>query len=121
MRTEPRLLGLRLQTLGVMASNGCSGWPNAGRDSGCTCHSMLAWVRAGLLRAKQPRVEGGMVMGPLRCSANCTPIMMRVRGLRYKLFTVLQQSIRQLQSWCKAVNVSQGENWVGSVVGVACM
>ena len=93
MCTVPRLLGLRLHTLGVIASNGCSGCPNAGSDSGCTCHSMFAWVYAGLLRAKQPRVEGGIVIGPLRCRANCSPIIMRVRGLRYKLFTVLPGSV----------------------------
>ena len=42
MRTQPRESGRRLQTLGVMAGNVCSGSPNLSSDSGCTCHSMFA-------------------------------------------------------------------------------
>lgn len=36
MRTVPRLVGLRLQTLAVMAGKSCSGWPKASRLSGWT-------------------------------------------------------------------------------------
>ena len=42
MRTWPRLVGCRLHTDGVIASNACSGEPNLSSDNGCTCHSMLA-------------------------------------------------------------------------------
>src|SRR5688500_19542179 len=66
MRTQPRELGRRLQTLGVLAGNECSGSPNLSSDSGCTCHSMFGVGCAGSLRAKAPACDGGMVSGPVR-------------------------------------------------------
>src|SRR5688572_1839241 len=66
MRTQPRELGLRLQTLGVIAGNECSGSPNLSSDSGCTCHSMLGVGCAGALFANAPICEGGIVSGPVR-------------------------------------------------------
>src|SRR5438034_10553872 len=66
MRTQPRELGRRLHTLGVIAGKLCSGSPNLSSDSGCTCHSMLGVGCAGSLLAKAPACEGGMVSGPVR-------------------------------------------------------
>src|SRR6188508_2710635 len=65
IRTQPREVGLRLQTLGVIARNGCSGSPNLSRESGCTCHSMFGVGCAGSLLANAPSCEGGIVSGPV--------------------------------------------------------
>src|SRR3954463_3512280 len=66
MRTQPRELGRRLHTLGVMAGKLCSGSPNLSSESGCTCHSMLEVGCDGSLFAKAPSCDGGMVSGPVR-------------------------------------------------------
>src|SRR5204863_2144488 len=66
MRTQPRELGRRLHTLGVIAGKLCSGSPNLSSESGCTCHSMFALGSPGSLLAKAPICEGGMVSGPVR-------------------------------------------------------
>ena len=69
IRTWPRLVGCRLQTDGVIASNLCSGEPNLSSDNGCTCHSMFACGWPGSLFANAPSCDGGIVSGPLRNSA----------------------------------------------------
>src|SRR6185503_853537 len=66
MRTQPRELGRRLHTLGVIPGKECSGSPNLSSESGCTCHSMFAVGRDGSLFAKAPACDGGMVSGPVR-------------------------------------------------------
>src|SRR5438067_10472392 len=66
MRTQPRELGRRLQTLGVIAGKLCSGSPNLSSDSGCTCHSMFGDGCDASLLAKAPACDGGMVSGPVR-------------------------------------------------------
>src|SRR5260221_10226745 len=66
MRTQPRELGRRLHTEGVIAGKLCSGSPNLSSDSGCTCHSMFGVGCAGSLFANAPACDGGMVSGPVR-------------------------------------------------------
>src|SRR5919205_4055010 len=66
IRTQPRELGRRLHTLGVIAGNACSGSPNLSSESGCTCHSMFAVGCDASLLANAPACEGGMVSGPVR-------------------------------------------------------
>src|SRR5438034_983062 len=63
MRTQPRELGRRLHTLGVIAGKLCSGSPNLSSDSGCTCHSMFGVGCAGSLFAKAPACEDGFFVG----------------------------------------------------------
>ena len=58
-RISPRLVGRRLHTDGVMASKRCNGSPNRSRDSGCTCHSMLADACSASLFANAPSWDGG--------------------------------------------------------------
>ena len=65
IRTWPRLVGCRLQTDGVIASNACSGEPNLSSDSGCTCHSKFAASWDGSLFANAPSCDGGIVSGPV--------------------------------------------------------
>ena len=74
MRIQPRLLGRRLHTDGVIAGYWCNGSPKRSSDSGCTCHSMLADGCAGSLFANAPSCEGGMVSGPVRKSRYSRPI-----------------------------------------------
>src|SRR5690554_884628 len=74
MRTVPRLVGLRLQTLAVIAGKVSRGWPKAGRLSGCTWYSMLGCSNASLLRVKAQSWEGAMLMGPERVRAYSRPI-----------------------------------------------
>src|SRR5918993_3457428 len=66
MRTQPRDVGRRLHTLGVIAGKLCSGSPNLSSDNGCTCHSMFGVDCDGSLFAKAPSCEGGIVNGPVR-------------------------------------------------------
>ena len=49
---EPRLVGLRLQTLSVMAGKACNGSPKRSSDSGWTWNSRLAVAKSGELLAK---------------------------------------------------------------------
>src|SRR6478736_4642562 len=74
MRTQPRLVGLRLHTLAVNALKGCSGSPKASRLSGCTWYSMLGYGCSGELRVNAPSCDGAMLMGPLRLNAYSIPI-----------------------------------------------
>src|ERR1700704_238416 len=66
MRTDPRELGRRLHTLGVIAGKLCSGSPNLSSDSGWTCHSIFGVGWEGSLLANAPAWDGGMVSGPVR-------------------------------------------------------
>src|SRR4051794_37580320 len=74
MRTVPRLVGFRLQTLAVNAGKGCSGSPNASSDSGCTWYSMLGHGWSGELRVNAPSCDGAMLIGPVRNIAYSAPI-----------------------------------------------
>src|SRR3954462_5520113 len=74
MRTLPRLVGLRLQTLAVNALNGCRGSPKASRLRGCTWYSTFGHGWSDVLRVKAPSCEGAMLMGPLRVSMYCSPM-----------------------------------------------
>src|SRR5258707_6954860 len=66
MRTQPRELGRKLHTLGVIAGKLCSGSPNLSSESGCTCHSMFGLRCDGSLFANAPASDAGMVNGPAR-------------------------------------------------------
>ena len=66
MSTRPRLVGLRLQTLAVIAGKACSGSPKASRLSGCTWNSMFAWFRPGSERVNAPSWLGAALIGPVR-------------------------------------------------------
>ncbi len=57
MRTQPRLVGLRLHTLAVKALKLCSGSPNASRLKGCTWYSMLGQGWPGSLRVTRRIVQ----------------------------------------------------------------
>src|SRR5215471_6314640 len=72
--TEPRLVGRRLQTDGVIAGNEWSGSPNLSRLKGWTCHSMFALGWAGSLLANAPSWDGGIVSGPVRKRKYSRPI-----------------------------------------------
>src|SRR5437868_1065230 len=74
MRTLPRLVGLRLQTLAVKAGKLCSGSPKASSESGCTWYSRFGHSYAGELRVKAPSCEGAMLIGPLRLKRYSIPI-----------------------------------------------
>ncbi len=89
MRTWPRLVGCRLQTDGVIASNACSGEPNLSSDNGCTCHSMFADLRPASLFANAPSCDGGIVNGPVRNSAYSSAIAARPTQLRARRFNVV--------------------------------
>src|SRR6185503_13812756 len=88
IRTQPREVGLRLQTLGVIARNGCSGSPNLSRESGCTCHSMFGVGCAGSLLANAPSCEGGIVSGPVLKNRYSSPIASFPQGLFASSFSV---------------------------------
>src|SRR5256714_14490412 len=83
MRTQPRELGRRLHTEGVMAGKVCSGSPNLSSESGCTCHSMFGVGSPGSLLAKAPSCDGGIVSGPVLNSA----YSMAIAALPKRLFT----------------------------------
>ena len=77
MRTWPRLVGLRLHTLAVIAGKRCSGSPKASSESGCTWYSRLGQGCCGSLRVKAPSWLGAMLSGPLRRSAYSSAIASR--------------------------------------------
>src|SRR5919202_6223991 len=90
MRTQPRELGRRLHTLGVIAGKLCSGSPNLSSESGCTCHSMLGVGCAGSLRAKAPHCDGGIVSGPVRktkYSAAIAALPIQLFATAFSVFT----------------------------------
>src|ERR1700741_3538144 len=90
MRTAPRLVGLRLQTLAVNALNACSGWPKASSESGCTWYPRFAWARDGSLFVKAPSCDGAMLIGPLRLKAYSRPniaLPHRVLAIVLSVFT----------------------------------
>src|SRR5260221_11061323 len=94
MRTQPRELGRRLHTLGVIAGKLCSGSPNLSSDSGCTCHSMFGVGCEASLFAKAPACEGGMVGGPVRsgkywAAMAAFPIQLLAMPLRVRTFFTL--------------------------------
>src|SRR3982074_3495349 len=66
MRTAPRELGRRLQTLGVIAGKLCRGSPNLSSDRGSPCHSISGVGWEGSPLANAPAWDGGMVSGPVR-------------------------------------------------------
>ncbi len=69
IRTLPRLVGLRLQTLAVNALNGCSGSPKASSESGWTWYSRFGCASPGRLLVNAPSCDGAMLIGPLRDQA----------------------------------------------------
>ena len=64
-----------------MAGKEWSGSPKRSRLSGCTWYSRFAVAAAGSLRAKAPRVEGAIVIGPRRNSAYSSAMPARERRL----------------------------------------
>src|SRR6185503_14441831 len=74
IRTLPRLVGLRLQTLAVKALKRCSGSPKASSESGWTWYSRLGCASPGRLFVNAPSCDGAMLIGPLRDHAYCRPI-----------------------------------------------
>ena len=88
MSTRPRLVGLRLQTLAVIAGKACSGSPKASRLSGWTWNSRLAWFRPGSDRVNAPSWLGAMLIGPLRRSAYSIAISALPRQLAASSFSV---------------------------------
>ena len=96
MRTLPRLVGFRLQTLAVKALNACSGSPKASSDSGCTWYWILGQGWSGELRVKAPSCDGAMLIGPVWRSAYSSPM----RALPHiELAIVLSDSPQRLLSW----------------------
>ena len=93
MCTVPRLVGLRLHTLAVMAAKRCSGSPKASRLSGCTWYSMFGHSNAGDERVKAPSWLGAMLMGPLRRHAYSSPIRPLPHSVLASWFSVLPPAI----------------------------
>jgi hypothetical protein len=79
--TVPRLVGLRLHTLAVMAGKLCSGSPNASRLSGCTWYSRLGHSKSGEERVKAPSWLGAMLMGPVRRNRYSSPMPALPQGV----------------------------------------
>src|SRR5918912_4121913 len=86
--TEPRLVGFRLHTLAVNASNGCSGSPNASSDNGWTWYSRFGCGRAGSLRVNAPSCDGAMLIGPLRLTRYSSPIFALPHQVADSVFSV---------------------------------
>jgi len=89
MCTVPRLVGLRLHTLAVMAGKLCSGSPNASRLRGWTWYWMLGQGRDGSLLVKAPSWLGAMLIGPVRLKRYSAPIMALPHQLLARVLSVL--------------------------------
>ena len=71
---DPRLVGRRLQTLIVIAGNGCNGSPKRSSDSGCTWNCRFGDSWSGDERAKAPICDGAIDIGPRRRAAYSSAI-----------------------------------------------
>src|SRR4051794_1629168 len=74
MRTYPREIGRRLQTLAVNALNGCGGSPNLSSEIGCTWNSRFGVACAASDFVNAPICEGGIVIAPERDHAYWQPM-----------------------------------------------
>src|SRR3982751_4271564 len=66
MRTVPREVGRRLQTLAVNALKRCGGSPKRSSEIGCTWYSRFGVACDGSERVNAPIWDGGMVIAPER-------------------------------------------------------
>src|SRR3981081_3969140 len=114
MRTAPRELGRRLQTLGVIAGRLCRGSPNLSSDKGCTCHSISGVGWEGSLLANAPAWEGGGgggAVGKAKHSNAIAALPHQLLAMPLSVLTFFTLNCMRICKWSWRFSPTPGSSW----------
>ena len=119
MRTWPRLVGFRLQTLAVKALKRCSGSPKASSDSGCTWYSRFG-MRALRVAAREGaelrrRHAHRPAAAEPRTPAPMSALPHHDAAIVFSVFTPSTPKTARICRWSCRLSPTPGSSWTGAM------